>query len=67
MMFSSVPPSNSLIPVYNPGRAFGVDMVSLKGPGTRLLRCFWIFRYIRTMPGVLGWVRRSQDTVKNKP
>ena len=47
-LFSSVPPSNSLVSVSDPLRAFLSWQGALQGPSTRLVRCFWNYRKTRT-------------------
>ena len=65
-LFSSAPPSNSLVPISDPWRAFGGDTAPFKSP--RLASCVaskTTENQGQSRCAALG-VRRSQDTVKNK-
>ena len=50
-LFSSVPPSKSVISVLVPWRAFWVDITPFKGP-SHLVCCFKNYREIRKLSGV---------------
>ena len=52
ILVSFVPPSNSLIPISDPWRAFWADMAPFKGPQPSLLLCFQNLRDTRTPSGV---------------
>ena len=63
VLFSSFLPSNSLVSISDPWRAFKADTVPFNGP--RLVRWFQMYREPRTPSDVPCLVRRCQDTVKN--
>ena len=50
-LFSSVPPSNSLVSISDPWRTFWADTCVLQGPWTRLVSCFRDYRKTRTPSG----------------